>query len=183
MTEATEDKTAEETFTALTGEEAPAKHTILKVWKEILSNVDKSAAEKVSMDMALRLLRSYPFLTMAHTHEVHQELHEILAEARNILDVVLEQHPKAIDQVEDDGQSNREAYLNIVLLWQQMLQERQREWDPRNDFAEAEAAGYVEAFSMLVGQNGLLPQLDSIDFQPKEEELTAIQDALNEGVV
>jgi hypothetical protein len=152
---------------------APITHTLLEMWRDVLSNIEGSAAEKVSPVIALKLVSSWPKLSFQEVPVYHKAYHEILMEGRNILDEVIRKHPGAFKNVAEvgtefsDAIANREAYIDILFEWQLLTLQLEAEWDASKDDSHIQLAAMVDAAALFSGEQGLIQHLSQpqINFQ------------------
>lgn len=145
--------------------EAPAPNTLLKVWQEVLSNIEQSASERVTPALANRIVSSWPKLSFQDTPDYHKLYHGYLMELREILHDAIRKNPDALKNVDDDAEANRDIYLGLLLDWQIRIAEWEHAWDASAADAHIKLAAIADATVFFVGQNGLVEHLSQINFQ------------------
>ena len=80
--------------------------------------------------------------------------------------------------VEGDATENRHHYLNLLALWNGLAQRWENEWDYASPAAAIEFAAIVQANAFVLGEQGLVADLASIDFEMTPEDGEAIQAAI-----
>lgn len=149
-------------------------NTVLRIWKEIFSNVDASEASKMPLPEALAILTTHPFMKMDYIGEYTRIYHDLLRAAKGVVEFEIEQHPGCLDNIENDAEDNHAAYLGIVIGWHTLLFEAESAWCWDNKYAEAEAAAILSATQILFSDTGLSAHLEQIGFQIDEDERAMI---------
>ncbi len=162
----------------LLSEGGPITHTLLEIWREVLSNVEGSKAEKVTPIIANRIVGSWPKLSIQDTPAYHVLYHDFLLAARDILEAEIKSDPEALNNTEDDAVENRQHYLNLLLEWQVEIMRWEAEWDAAADDAHISLAAIADAAAFITGQNGLLNHLSSINFEFTDADQQDLADLL-----
>lgn len=165
--------------------EAPAYHTILEVWRELLKPAAAEAKANPSPTWAGKMVQTYPDLTFADCLAVRDRL---MAKLGHLLDVVvfeIEAHPGCLDHTspEEDVEENSEIYKSILLTWQQLFLQWELEWTCNTLVAPAEFASMAEAHRILFGDSsrpGLSAHLDNIKFAYTEADQLTVAETLAE---
>ena len=165
--------------------ETPTSRTVLEVWQHLLSNIEKSAEEKVSIHTANRLIMSWPQMKFSDLPKYHKRYHEILLEMRAVVTDQIEKNPDALKNVEDDAEANHDIYVEIIYLWQAVILKLEHNWDANDPDCAIEIAAIADAASMVIGNQGLVEHLSQIKLVFDEEQqaevtlrLRAFQEAL-----
>lgn len=140
--------------------EAP-KHTVLEVWRELLSNIDKARSERVDPHTANRIVTNWPKLSYADIPAYWSAYYDRLEEIHKILLAEIERDPAALQRVDNDAEENLEHYLNLLLLWQEAVLLWQREWDVTSPDAALTLAAMADAQTFVLGDKGLVAHLDA----------------------
>lgn len=158
----------------------PAKstRTVLEVWREVLSNVDAAKREPVTMDQAARLISAHPFLKLDELNAYSVLYYEILEDAAAILDNEIESDPTILDAGDEDGATNKAAYLNLLINWQKMLKVLETSWRCTNHLAGPKMAAFIDGASFLVGEKGLSAHLSQIKFEFNEDDAELVRAAV-----
>lgn len=158
----------------------PEKHTLLEVWREILSNIESAEGERIGIAFTISTLSHWPQLTAADMPAYLSEYSALLKEARNILHVEIDLDPEALKRTEKDAEENHEHYLNLLLQWQQLSISWERAWDVLDPAAIIKAAAISDAHKFILGGQGLVAHLDNIRFVFTDEERAGLAAALQE---
>lgn len=154
--------------------------TLLQVWSEMLSNIEKSAAEKVTPQMAMRVSGSWKELKINEVPAYFKMYHEYLLEMRAAFSAEVETDPKCFKKIKDDGEKNREHYLTIILQWQLVSLQWDIDWDIKAKDAHVRLAAMADASNFFMGDEGLLSYLKFIDFEyseaDREEQIALVED-------
>jgi hypothetical protein len=152
---------------------APTR-TLLETWRELLSSIEPSAAERMTPQTASRISAAWPQVKIQETPRYNELYHDYLTDLREILLAEIEGHPEALKRIEKDGEENAEHYLNLLLLWQQQVAVWQHEWDAAGDEAHIELAAMADAQGFFLGATGIVNHLDSIGFEFNAEDSAAL---------
>ena len=153
-------------------------HTVLEVWSNILANVEAVEKEHLPMQVASRLVNTYPGLVFQRLPEYVTMYSNCLREARDILTAVIESEPEALKRVEADGVDNHHLYLQMLVSWQQLQQEWENGWDCTAEDSAYSFAAIADAATFLLGNNGLISHLDSNKFETSEEDMASVHEIL-----
>lgn len=154
------------------------KHTLLELWRAVLSNIESSQAEPITPQEASRVLKSWPNLKVQELVEYHTKFYGLMTVMREILHIEIASDPECLKRTEDDAVDNRAHYLNLIMLWQLQIQEWGNEWVCTDDDAHLTMAALAEVQQFFFGQNGLLNHLDSIQFEMTEEDSDLLAETL-----
>lgn len=160
----------------------PNYHTVLEAWRAVLRPaLTLRTTEKVSPQYATKMIQSYPELTYVLTEEVRVRYYEKLVVLMKILDDVIDSDDECLNQATavEDVAENSEHYRQLILDWNLQFLKWELEWSCGDDDAAIEIAALAEAHKMFFGDRGLLPHLESIQFQYTEADQQALADALN----
>jgi hypothetical protein len=159
----------------------PTQRTILAIWKELLSNVEASGQEKVTPGLAVRIVRTWTFLTFQDTPTYHTLYHTHLKRLRGFLHEALEEHPNATQFVGDeDYENNRQIYIDLLARWNFELDEMESRWDASSPTAGILLAVIADLRVFIMSAEGLAGHLDTINFQLTEDEFRAALAELSE---
>lgn len=153
------------------GEEAP-DNTILRIWKLLLSNVEKSLEDGVSMGMAARIVASWPKITFQETPRYYELYHELLVDARELLHALLDDNPSAIDvDPKEDMAENALLYKQLVIDWNIWLDDLETAWDAVHPESHLLMAAIADVRTFLFSRNGLAGHLEARGFELEAEEV------------
>lgn len=156
--------------------------SLLRLWREVFSNIEAVREQKVPMGVAGRIVATWPQLAFKDITPYHRRYHDVLLLLRDELDRVVEEHPGAIDRLEDtDMEENYPLYKELVVTWNVLLDGLELEWDAAAADAHIEYAAVVDARAFLFSRNGLAGHLEARGFDIDPDEIAqAIQSARGE---
>lgn len=166
----------------LTPEEPEEYHTILEVWKAILSPARESAHDKVTPQWAARMCSKFSQLRYSDMNHFRDRYYALLAELEDTLDAVIaadDECLKVLDATED-AQHNGPHYAQILTDWQILLLGRELDWDCTDEHAAVDLAVVSEIHSILFGPTGMTALLDGIPFEYTDMHHEALALALQE---
>lgn len=157
-------------------------HTLLEVWREVLKPAAVEATKRVTPQWAMRMVQSYPQLTVQDTIELRDRFYAKIQDLAKILDAEIETDSDALSRTtqETDAADNREHYLNLLLNWQKQILQWELDWDCTDPQAHIEVAAISETHKMFFAREGLTGFLDNIGFEFDEDDGQIIADALEE---
>ena len=160
------------------GQQEIQQHTLLEVWSSLLDNIDQVRTQKPSMRDVAYISGRFPEVKFADAGRYAEEYYDRLEQYRDILQAEIDSNPKALKNVEGDATENRHHYLNLLALWNGLAQRWENEWDYASPDAAIEFAAIVQANAFVLGEQGLVAHLASIDFEMTPEDGEAIQAAI-----
>lgn len=160
---------------------APTKRTLLELWNEIFSSLEANEAEKIDPATASRVVSVWPQLKIQEVARYHEIYYARLRELRTILHILIEAHPKALENTEDDAEKNGDLYTELLIDWQVCLQEWQQEWTCTDAEAHIILAAEADALNFTVGAHGLANHLSEIGFDFSDERQARIVEALEDA--
>lgn len=151
----------------LSGEEKPQFHTVLEVWREVLSNAPAEGRLPMTPRWAVKLLGSYAGLTFADTVKVKELYFSHFEEMRAILDLVIDSDENCLtySKAEDDALENALHYKEVLTLWQKQMLQHELEWDAASPTAAAELAALGEIQAFFFGEQGITQFLGEIQLR------------------
>lgn len=159
------------------------ERALLEIWENVLSNVDESASGEIPINVALKVIGTWPFLSVQDTAKYHVIYHDILAEGRDRLHEVLKKHPDYKSFVgDDDAPNNHEAYLEVLVLWHNLLDGHEASWKAADEDAAVWVAAIADARGFFFSQVGLAGHLDTIGFHLDDDEFVSAVKASREEV-
>lgn len=165
------------------GEEipTPTKRTLLELWNEIFSSLEANEAEKIDPATASRVISAWPQMKIQEVARYHEIYYARLRELRTILHILIEAHPKALENTEDDAEKNGDLYTELLIDWQVCIQEWQQEWTCTDAEAHIQLAAEADALNFTVGAHGLANHLSEIGFDFSDERQAQIVEALEDA--
>ena len=161
-------------------EETPHMLTVLKLWKVMLHQLDVDERLQVAPAVARNVIISWTNLTVQEVPEYFKLYNGFLREAQAALDAILDADPEALENIEDDGEANEHAYLNVMLAWNQLSVLWEHEWVATDADAHIQLAAMADAAGYLLGSQGMLGYLQGIPFKYGREEDTLFKDIIGE---
>ena len=148
------------------------QYSLLRVWSEVLSNLDPIRAEGVSMALAGRIVSQWPQISFQETPIFHDMYHDLLLQFRDELDVVIAENPGASEvPAEEDLEHNYKHYKRLVIDWNILLDQAELQWDVASEHSHVMYAAIVDARQFLFSRNGFAGHLEQIGFTLEVEEI------------
>ena len=148
------------------------QYSLLRVWSEVLSNLDPIRAEGVSMALAGRIVSQWPQISFQETPIFHDMYHDLLLQFRDELDVVIAENPGASEvPAEEDLEHNYKHYKRLVIDWNILLDQAELQWDVTSEHSHVMYAAIVDARQFLFSRNGFAGHLEQIGFTLEVEEI------------
>ena len=185
--EATEDTSVTAVDTPEVSDDAWAdasepQYSLLRVWSEVLSNLDPIRAEGVSMALAGRIVSQWPQISFQETPIFHDMYHDLLLQFRDELDVVIAENPGASEvPAEEDLEHNYKHYKRLVIDWNILLDQAEMRWVATHEHSHVMYAAIVDARQFLFSRNGFAGHLEQIGFTLEVEEIQQEILAAREG--
>lgn len=159
-----------------TGEAAePTRRTLLEIWQEVLANVEKSKATAIPMNVAHKVVASWPKLSYQDTVRYHELYHDHLLELREVLNDLIARDPAALSFTGEgeDLEANGHHYQDLLVSWNLVLEHAEMEWRAEQEDSHIRVAAIVDARHFFFASDGLTGHLDSIGFQLSDEDFMA----------
>ena len=151
---------------------AELQYTLLRVWSEVLFNLDAIRAEGVSMALAGRIVSAWPQVSFQETPIFHDMYHDLLLQFRDKLDAVIAENPGASEvPAEEDLEHNYKHYKRLVIDWNILLDQAELQWDATSEHSHVMYAAIVDARQFLFSRNGFAGHLEQIGFTLEVEEI------------
>ena len=151
---------------------AELQYTLLRVWNEVLANLDAIRAEGVSMALAGRIVSQWPQISFQETPIFHDMYHDLLLQFRDKLDAVIAENPGASEvPAEEDLEHNYKHYKRLVIDWNILLDQAELQWDATSEHSHVMYAAIVDARQFLFSRNGFAGHLEQIGFTLEVEEI------------
>jgi hypothetical protein len=160
----------------------PEFHTVLEVWREVLSNGPELSKEKVTPQWATKIVSGYPGITFADMEDVQARYFGKIAELANVLDLEIKSDKDCLtySTFEEDRVENSHHYKNLLRDWQLSFLQWELDWSTISHDAAVELAAISEVHKMFFGPTGLTAYLDNIQFEFTEQDQQDLAEALME---
>ena len=157
-------------------------HTLLKMWSEVLGNIDTERDAKVRPQVALGLLSTWPILELEDITEYIRIYYSMLDDYRNVVTAAAKAHPEALEiHGEGDAVENRDLYLTLAGRWQQVQNRHEDSWTVDMEGSASWIAALSDTTNFVLGPTGLIAHLDQIGITPTDAELETIDKIRTEG--
>lgn len=165
------------------GEVPKLTHTILEIWRDLLSNIEVAREERVTPVIANRVITSYPKLNYADVPAYWDLYYDLMTELRDILDDQIATDDEALSNVEDDAVANRKHYVELLFAWSDRIAQWEEQWDATSPRAAIELAAIADVASMFMGQTGMTEALSQpqVGFEFNDDDRVALQQRLVEA--
>lgn len=162
--------------------EAPSYHTILQVWREILSPITEVRKTPPTPRWSVTILGRYQGLTFADMGTVHELYFDRLEELRAVLlgEIAEDEECLNYTSAEEDIEHNTHHYKNLLLNWQLANLQWELDWKHDDADAAAQLAAMGEVHNMFFSQTGIVALLDQVGLEMTEADSQDITDALEE---
>jgi hypothetical protein len=157
--------------------------TVLRMWQEVLSNIEFHDEQKISIDFAARVVARYSHLgvRVQEVREYYTIHNTYLKVFRKIVLDEIESDPACLEHVEDDGEYNAPHYLNILLQWQLQIRQFEQEWESNTKIAHLRLAAFNDAIAFILGAEALASLLDHNGFEMTDDDREYLAAALEEA--
>ena len=155
-------------------------HTILEVWQELFSNIEKEEGLRVSPQAAMAIQSSWPRLSIKEYQAFTDLYYSFLGEFREVIDTLVEENPVALVHVEDDVEHNHDLYVEAVARWQKTARAWEDAWQCGLPDAEVRLYAMVDAINFVLSSQGLVSHLDQIGMILTSEDEALMQSILDE---
>ena len=154
------------------------KRSLLVVWNELLNDIETVRLEPIPVNVASKIVASWPFLTFQDTAIYHELYHDLLMELREVLRECIQKNPDALDFTgDDDAAENHTLYRDILVDWHILLDQKEAEWRAADPQSHIQMPIIADARAFCFAQTGLAGHLDSIGFTLTDNEfLTAVNE-------
>lgn len=156
----------------------PPTRTLLETWIALFDSIQTVREQKINMAMTMNILGRHDALVVGDLTTFFRRYYEILDDARSIVNYEVATDAGCLNNREEDVVDNKNHYLNIFIGWLQMLAELEEEWHVDNFEADIEMAAIIEARAFLVGEQGVIQHLQTINFQFGEDERALVDAAM-----
>lgn len=156
------------------GTEAVTRRSVLEIWHELFSNVETVAKERVTPGLAMNIVSTWPKLSVQDTPRYHAIYHELLGQARDILDLEVLPEGEARDLAfartgDDDADLNEDLYNTLLLEWQKLVIRWENTWDAAHPEAHITAAVIADVHKFILSGSGIVEYLSQIGFRYTDE--------------
>lgn len=165
----------------------PLPNTVLAAWRSIYDDVLNEKDQRVSLDLAFRILRSWPLLKTADLRPFLERYYEILERLGQHLEDIILENPGCLERLgpvgseESDGVGNHDIYIEVIYRWSLELMRLELLWKPELNDAAIEMGVIADVAAFATGPESLIQHLGSpqVGFRWSEEEQTELQERLN----
>lgn len=166
--------------------DGPSFHTVLQVWREVLKPALEERKKKATPQWATRICASYKEIYYADFADFKDRYYDKIEELYQMLLDVIDSDPECLNQETpaEDVEHNTVHYKTLIRDWQLKFLEWELAWSPDIKQPAIELAAIGEVHRMFLGDQGLLPFLESIQFQftdEDREQLASDLEALREA--
>ncbi len=165
------------------GEVPAMTNTLLKIWQEILSNIETSREERITPIIANRVVGTWTKLEYSDVPAYWELYYDLMTDLRGILLDEIASDPECLNNIEDDAIDNRERYLNILFGWSDRIAEWEEQWECTSPRAHIELAAIADVARFFVGPEGLTEGLSQpqLGFSFDDDDRIALQERLLEA--
>lgn len=162
--------------------EAPAFHTVLEVWREVLRPASALAGEKVTPAYAGKMVQSYPGIGFADVQELQARYYAKIEQLLDILHLEISTDDNCLVYTDpaEDAAENAHHYKNLLATWQLLFQQWELEWDCTDPAAAVELAAWSEVYKMFFGPTGITQFLDNIKLEYTEDDSATLSELLQD---
>jgi len=140
--------------------------TLLEIWRELLSNIEHERVERISANVAQKIVATWPKLDFKDVPAYLRHYYDLLAEQRLVVLAEIHKDPAALKYLgEEDPIENREHYEEILFGWNLNVARWEREWDVTDPEAAIKLAAIIDAQGFFLAQTGLVAHLSEIGFE------------------
>lgn len=144
---------------------------LLTIWAEVLSNVGAVGSQRIPVNVAAKVVASWPWLTFQETAIYHQLYHRVLGECGDLVIGVIADNPGATAwTAELDAENNHPLYKEILVGWHMLLEEYENDWDAEAEDSQIWLPVIADARAFFFSQMGFAGHLDSIGFKLDNDE-------------
>lgn len=149
----------------------PTQRSVLELWSIVLGNAAAIGAEPIPINVAHKVVASWPFLSFQETQRYHEIYHHIFEGVSDLLHDVIDGDAQAFEWVgEQDAEHNHQHYLDALVQWHVRLDDYEAEWRATDPESHIWVAAIADARATLFSQTGYAGHLDSIQFQLGDDE-------------
>lgn len=157
-------------------------HTILEVWKSVLSSGQKVRDERITPPWAQRICSKNPQLSFADMPMFRDLFYDRIAEFEVIVAAEIDTDSECLNMqsAEEDKENNAHHYVNIVVNWQKALAVWEMSWDCEAPDAAVDLAAMAEVQQMIFSETGVVSLLDQIKLEFTEADAEYLAEQLKE---
>ena len=165
----------------LNPEEVATERCLLEVWAAVLDSVEGVGAKPIPINVAAKVVASWPALSYQDTKRYHELYHRVLGEARDLLTDLLQENPDAKSWVGDeDAEHNHGLYRDILVGWHNLLDDYEQEWRAEDEGSHIWVAVLIDVRAFFFSRMGFAGHLDSIGFSLTDGEFLEAVDKSRE---
>lgn len=157
-------------------------HSLLEVWRELLTPAGGEATKRVQPGWASRITGMYPQIKMQQMTIFRDNYFSKIEELKHILMLEIENDPDALQHLtpESDAEENRHHYTNLLLQWQMQILSWELNWIADDELSAVELGAISEVHKMFFAETGVTAYLDNIGFQFDELDQADMSVLLND---
>lgn len=149
----------------------PAPRAVLSTWDELLKAVDTVIDQPIPALVAHKVVTSWPKLSYQDTAIYHRIYHGYMGDAAALLHEVVLEHPEALKRSgAEDGELNREHYIDLLVGWNLLLDAHEEAWRAEHPESHIQIAALTDVRATIFGGTGMAAHLEAISFQLRDEE-------------
>ena len=153
------------------------QRTLLEVWSHVMDNIEASEARGVPLELAAKVLSTYPMLKPQDLGKYQQSYHDRLRQMRDALRAEIATDPECFKHTATDAVDNRHHYLNLLVAWNVVAGTWERNWNYADRNSHIQFAAILDAHSFVLGGEGLIAHLSAIGFEFTEEDGESVREA------
>lgn len=152
--------------------QAAPEFSLLRVWAELLSNIEEVEGQPIPMYLAGQLTSVWPKLSFQDIKTYHELYHGYLSEVRDLLHEEIKDNPGCLDhEGDEDAKENARIYRDLVVAWNVLLDAYEREWRTEDEDSHIRYAALVDVRRMLFARDGLAGHLEARGVSFDEDEI------------
>jgi hypothetical protein len=167
----------------------PLPHTVLEAWRTIFDSVLNEKDQHVSLDLAFRILRTWPLFKTTDIRPYLERYYEILQNLGLHLEDIILENPGCLEYLgevgaqDSDAVANHDLYIEAIYRWSFELMKLELKWLPELDDAAIEMAVIADVAAFSTGPEGLIQHLGSpqVGFRWSQVEQDGLQKRLDKA--
>lgn len=152
-------------------------HTLLRIWKEQLGNIELEEMTPINIRQAQDICRMFPQLKVQELPEYARKFYALLRDIRFVVIGEIDSDPEALKHVDDDATANLHHYASVIANWIRLVNSWNQEWDCSADDAHISQAAIERASAFVLGSNGIAQYVDNIGITIDDDFNQLIEDA------
>lgn len=153
------------------------REPLLVIWEDLLSHIDTERHAKITLPIAQKTVSRWPQLSYADMPRYHELYFEYLNQMRQPVLDALSADPESREVPgNEDAETNRKHYLEILFEWNALASLWQFQWETTDPEAAIKIAAMIDANGFFLSQTGLVAHFHEIGLRLTEEEQQAMAD-------